>query len=408
MNPSSSSGNQDNDRKQKRKATAEPETKPKKIKITYDPLKVNSIEAKLSGNYSRRVFQPPGESPPSSPSSSSSLYLLDSTSSSSNPSSPLTHTSDISSSLSHPFPTRTPNPYSVVLPDSRFTIIPPTPTTQSSLELLHSDVNGWLEILGAAYLNHLDEYAMSNLWDTFLQDFLVKATDTQRRILSEAPGPRGLQLEVGESSHHCLIRNRSVLEEKIPADELEEENLCRDIVVWKPRSSVLWFPVLTGDFQWLFNWFRMNPSERAPHMVFPVVVYRAGVAGPTPPTNLAAILQALEAGTSELPEPEYAKATSESDSDEGMEETQAEDLPKDPSAEIAVPLGRNSGASSSGETSALMETLGALHQNQAMLASRLDAQEAANAEFRSFMARQTTSTDGIHDALAQILRRLGS
>src|SRR4051812_41270706 len=111
---------------------------------------------------------------------------------------------------------------------------------------------------------------------------------------------------LGYDNHH-LIRNRSVLEKKIPADELEEENLYRDIMVWKP-----WFPVLTGDFQWLFNWLRMNPSERAPHMVFPVVVYRAGVAGPTPPTNLAAILQALEVGTSELPEPEYVKVTSES------------------------------------------------------------------------------------------------
>src|SRR4051812_46711323 len=200
-----------------------------------------------------------------------------------------------------------------------------------------------------------------------------------------------------------FIRNRCILVEKIPADELEEENLCRDIVVWKP-----WFPVLTGDFQWLFNWFRMNPSKKAPHMVFPVVVYHAVVAGPTPPTNLAAILQALEVGTSELPEPEYAKATSESDSDEEMEDAQADDLPKDHPAEIAVPFGRNSGASSSGETSALMETLEALHQNQAMLASRLDAQEVANAEFRSFMARQATSTDGIHDVLARILRRLGS
>src|SRR3954466_2476198 len=403
MNPSSSSGNQDDDRKQKRKATAVPETKPKKIKITYDPLKVNPREAKLSGNYSRRVFQPPGESPPSSPSSSSSFYLFDSTSSSSTLSPPLTHSSDISSPLSPPFPTRTPNPYSVVLPDSRFTVIPPTPTTQSFLERFHSDVNGWLEILGAAYLNHLDEYAMSNLWDTFLQDFLVRATDTQRRILSEAPGPRGFLLEVGESSHHHLIRNRSVLEKKIPADELEGENLCRDIVVWKP-----WFPVLTGDFQWLFNWFRMNPSERAPHMVFPVVVYRAGVAGPTPPTNLAAILQALEAGTSELPEPEYGEVSSESDSDEEMEDAQADDLPQDHPAEIAAPSGEYLGASSSGGTSTRLETLEALHLIQAMLASRLDAQEAANAESRSFMARQTASTEGIHDALARILRRLGT
>src|SRR4051812_38026381 len=153
---------------------------------------------------------------------------------------------------------------------------------------------------------------------------------------------------LGYDNHH-LIRNRSVLEKKIPANELEEENLCRDIVVWKP-----WFPVLTGDFQWLFNWLRMNPSEKAPHMVFPVVVYSAVVAGPTPPTKLAAILQALEVGTSELPEPEYAKATSELDSDEEMEDAQADDLPKDHSAETAVPFGRNSGAPSSGETSALM------------------------------------------------------
>src|SRR3954462_32856 len=408
MNPSSDSGNQDNDRKQKRKASAEPETKPKKIKITYDPLKVNPMEAKLSGNCSRRVFHPPGESPPSSPSSSSSLFHFDSTSSSSNPSSPLTPSSEISSPLSHPFPTRTPNPYSVVRPDYRFTVIPPTPTTQSSLERLHSDVNGWLEILGAAYLNHLDMYAMSNLWDTFIQDFLVKATDARRRILSEAPGPRGRQLEVGESSHHCLIRNRCVLQEKIPADELEEENLCRDIVVWKSQSPVLWFPVLSGEFQWLFNWFRMNPSERAPHMVFPVVVYRAGAAGPTPPTNLAAILQALEAGTSEMPEPEYVEVSSESDSDEEMEDAQADDLPQDHPAEIVAPSGEYLGASSSGGNSTRLETLEALHLNQAMLASRLDAQETANAEFRSFMARQTASTEGIHDALARILRRLGT
>src|SRR3954470_18286168 len=143
MNSSSSPGNHENNQNKKRKAVETSSSKPKKIKITYDPLKVNPIEAKLSGNYSRRVFQPPGESPPSSPSSSSSFYLQDSTSSSSNLSSPSTHPSDISSPLSHPFPTRTPNPYSVVFPDSRFSVNPPTPITQSLLELLHSDVNGW-------------------------------------------------------------------------------------------------------------------------------------------------------------------------------------------------------------------------------------------------------------------------
>src|SRR3954468_12812007 len=409
MNPSSSSSNQETDRKQKRKATEEPENKPKSVRITYDPLKVKLFEAMMSGNYSRRVYQTldgSAQSPPSSQNSttsSSSFTSLEPPSSPSDISSPSTHPTDISSSLSHPFPTKTPNPYRFVFPDSRFTINPPTPTTQSFLEVLHSDVNSWLEILGAAHLNHLDEYATCNLWDSFRQDFLVRATDIQRRIMTEAPGVRGLRLEVGESSYHHLIRNRRVLEERIPADEMEEENPCRDIVVWRP-----WYPVLTGDFQWLFNWFRMNPSESAPHMVFPVVVYRAAVAVPTPPTNLAAILQAFEVGSSELPEPEYAEATSESDSDVEMEYAQAEDLPEDRPAEIVVPFGRNSGASSSGETSALMETLEALHQNQAMLASRLDAQEAANAEFRSFMARQATSTDGIHDVLVRILHRLGS
>src|SRR3954462_8900275 len=147
--------------------------------------------------------------------------------------------------------------------------------------------------------------------------------------MNEAPGARGLLLEVGESSYHHLIRNKRVLEERIPADEMEEGNPCRDIVVWRPRLLVL-----TGDFQWLFNWFRMNPSESAPHMVFPEVVYPAEVAGPTPPTNLAAILQALEVGASEFPEPEYAEAASESDSDVEMEGTDARDPLEDCPAEI--------------------------------------------------------------------------
>src|SRR3954471_3976234 len=140
MNPSSSSGNQETDRKQKRKAIDEPEIKPKKVKITYDPVKVNPFEAMMTRNYSRRVYQPPNGSPVSPPSSqtsntsSSSFILSEPPSSPSDISSPSTHPSDISSSLSHPFPTRTPNPYSVVFPDSRLTVNPPTPTTQSSLE----------------------------------------------------------------------------------------------------------------------------------------------------------------------------------------------------------------------------------------------------------------------------------
>src|SRR3954464_4553038 len=180
MNPSSSFSNQESDRKQKRKATNEPENKPKRVRITYDPLKVNPFEAMVSGNYSRRVYQPLDgipQSPPSSQTSttsSSSFTSLEPPSSPSDISSPSTHPTDISSSLSHPFPTRTPNPYIFVYPDSRFTVNPPTPSTQSFLELLHSDVNSWLEILVSAHLNHLDEYPTCNLWDAFRQDFLAK------------------------------------------------------------------------------------------------------------------------------------------------------------------------------------------------------------------------------------------
>src|SRR3954468_22787107 len=230
MNPSSSSSNQETDRKQKRKETDEPENKPKRVRITYDPLKVKLFEAMMSGNYSRRVFKPLGGIPQSpsssqtSTTSSSSFTSLEPPSSPSDISSPSTHPTDISSSLSHLFPTRTPNPYSYVYPDSKFTVNPPTPTTHSYLELLHSDVNSWLQILGAAHLNHLDEYATCNLWEAFCQDFLVRATDVQRRIMIEAPGARGLLMEVGESSYHHLIRNIRVLEERIPADEMEEEN----------------------------------------------------------------------------------------------------------------------------------------------------------------------------------------
>src|SRR3954471_2648520 len=221
MNPSSSSSNHETDRKQKRKATDELENKPKRVRITYDPLKVNPFEAMMSGNYSRRVFKPLDGIPQSpsssqtSTTSSSSFISLEPPSSPSNISSPSTHPTYISSSLSHPFPTKTSNPYSFVFPDSRFTANPPTPTTQSFLELLHSDVNNWLEILGAAHLNHLDEYATCNLWDAFCQDFLVRAMDVKRRIMTEAPGARGLLLEAGESSYHHLIRIRRVLEEGI-------------------------------------------------------------------------------------------------------------------------------------------------------------------------------------------------
>ena len=143
-------------------------------------------------------------------------------------------------------------------------------------------------------------------------------------------------------------------------------------------------------------------------MTFPEVVSPAADAGPTPPTNLADILQALEAGTSVLPEPEYTVAGPKSDSDVEMKSPEAEEFPEDHPAENVVPAGRSSGASSSGELSALMKIVEDLHQNQVSLTSRLEAQDAVNTEFRSFMVKATMNSDRIHDILAQIMTKLGS
>src|SRR4051812_16196996 len=70
-------------------------------------------------------------------------------------------------------------------------------------------------------------------------------------------------------------------------DELED-NPCREIVVWRPKN-----PVLTGDFQWLFDFLRENSSEMSPNMVIPEVVYPPEVDAPTPSRNLAAIFKPL-------------------------------------------------------------------------------------------------------------------
>src|SRR4051812_32763072 len=86
-------------------------------------------------------------------------------------------------------------------------------------------------------------------------------------------------------------------------------------MVWRPK-----YPVLTGDFKSLFDFLRENPSKKDPGLVIPEVADPPEVEGPSAPRNLAAILQALENGDSDLPAAEY-------DGDASMEEADTEDHP---------------------------------------------------------------------------------
>src|SRR3954471_13567173 len=94
-------------------------------------------------------------------------------------------------------------------------------------------------------------------------------------------------------------------------DELLD-NPCRAIMVWRPK-----YPVLTGDFKSLFDFLRENPSEEDPSIVIPEVVDPLEVEGPSAPRNLAAILQALENGDSDLPDPKYEEDASMEEADCG-------------------------------------------------------------------------------------------
>src|SRR3954468_9219705 len=89
------------------------------------------------------------------------------------------------------------------------------------------------------------------------------------------------------------------------------------------------------------------------------------------------------------------------------EENQVDDLTMEATVVNVVPLDRSCEASY-GETSLLVKTLEVIQKNQTELASRMDNQDTINAEFRSFMERQTESNAGIHDMLAKIMSKLGS
>src|SRR4051812_20047339 len=90
MSSSSGSSNEASDNRLKRKAEYEAEKDAKKTRVTYDPLKVNPFEAMMSGNYSRRVFEPLEDIPQSPPSIQTSTTLSSSHNFLQPPSSPQT------------------------------------------------------------------------------------------------------------------------------------------------------------------------------------------------------------------------------------------------------------------------------------------------------------------------------
>src|SRR3954463_11315354 len=130
----------------------------------------------------------------------------------------------------------------------------------------------------------------------------------QKRLVAAALGYAGYLLEGDNGIYYHPIMNRRVFEEKSFVDELEEAriaaameaNPCREIVVWRPQ-----YPVLIRDFGTLFEFLRENPSKKDPGLVIPEVVDPPEVEGPYAPRNLAAILQALQNGDSEIPAAEY-------------------------------------------------------------------------------------------------------
>src|SRR4051812_20355145 len=192
-------------------------------------------------------------------------------------------------------------------------------------------------------------------------------------------------------------------------DELEqarlaaalEANPCRDIVIWIPD-----YPVLLGDFKTLFDFLRENPSKKDPSLVIPEVVDPPEVEGPSAPRNLAAILQALENGDSEIPAADYGDASmQEADVEDHVaesvpvEEIPANDLSMEAADHNVIPVDRSCEASSD-ELSRLARKLEVIQKNQ-------DEQSSFNAEFRAFMERQDGYNNVVQEMLAKILSRLG-
>src|SRR4051812_11595868 len=176
---------------------------------------------------------------------------------------------------------------------------------------------------------------MRKFWRIFRRRADACFEELQEVCVEAAPHPCGILRSYEDFWFSCL-GGRYIFEEKRFVDELEEAriaaameaNPCREIVVWKPQ-----YPVLLGDFKTLFDFLWENPSVEDPSLVIPEVVDPPEVEGPSAPRNLAAILQALENGDSEVPAAEYGDASmQEADADDHVaeripvEENNANDL----------------------------------------------------------------------------------
>src|SRR4051812_27207024 len=342
---------------------------------------------------------PPFPKSNSSDTSTSSIILLDIPSSSTTAPPP---------SLSHSLPTRISQPYSLLYPDCKLSLFPPEPEPSTYLELFRYEVIKGLDLLKEAFLSGLNDVSLRNIWKRLHKAFKKEAVEVQRRLVAAAPRSRGM-LRDFEEFWVTSLKGRYLLEEKPFMDEMEqlrwaaamEANPCRDMVIWIPE-----YPVLLGDFKTLFDYLRENPSKKDPSVVIPEVADPPEVEGPSAPRNLAAILQALENGNSEIPAAEYG--------DVSMPETVAEDhvAVSDPAEDIpandtsmeaadhvVIPVDQSCEASS-GEPSRLARTLEEIQRRQ-------DEQSSRNDKYDAFIERQEGHNNEMKEMLAMILSRLG-
>src|SRR3954469_22270812 len=228
------------------------------------------------------------------------------------------------------------------------------------------------DTLRIAESSGLNDVAMRNLWRIFRKESDALLVELQEACSAAAPRPRGI-LRNYEDFWFVRLKGRHLLEEKPFLDEMEqlrlaaamEANPCRDMVIWTPV-----YPVLLGDFKTLFNYLRENPTEEDPILVIPEVVDPPEVEGPSAPRNLAAILQALENGDSEIPAAENgddsmqdADAKNHVAKTVPVEEIPANDLSMEAADQHVIPVDRSCEASSD-EPSRLARTLEEIQKRQ--------------------------------------------
>jgi len=305
---------------------------------------------------------------------------------------------------------REPQPYFFPNPAFSKTQLKSQPTYPIGefFEKVKRNLRSIFDTLKIAESSGLNDVAMRNFWRILRRKSDALFLELQEACIEAAPRPRGI-LRNYEDFWFVRLRGRHLLEETPFLDELEqlrlaaemEANPCRDIVIFIPD-----YPVLLGDFKTLFNYLRENPSEKDPSLVIPEVVDPPEVEGPSAPRNLAAILQALENGDSEIPAAEFGDASMQ-DADaeyhvaesDPVEEIPANDLSMEATDQVAIPV-VESGEASSDESSRLARTLEEIQKRQ-------DEQSSLNAVYSAFMVRQEGHNNEVQEMLAKILSRLG-